>query len=371
MRFTLALSAAMFLAAFDQSFAQTKPLPTVSPAIDAVIAAFDHHPLVGIADAHGLAQEEDFYVELVRDPRFASKVQDILVEFGSASDQNIMDRYVDGQDVSYTELRKVWTDTVGWAPPPFDVGYANFFAQVRATNWGLAPANRLHVWLGDPPVNWSSLHTRADFKPSPGFRDSFPAEILERKVLSQGHNALVIYGNWHFNTDGSLVPLIGPAPSLATLIKQHHPDAWFEIVPYDGFMDKACATEFEKQTQDWPRPSVAMPIAGTTLDDSTFREKCPKGPHEPIPAGVSKEQMPQLIDHFERFMAGLNADALLYLGPYSNLTKSPLLADSYLDEAYQREVMDHMALVGPPGATPRIMRMTPDRNTAAPRPYNH
>ena len=80
------------------------PAPTVRPAIDGVLAAFQNHPLVGMlnwegADNHDLAQQEDFYAALVRDPRFARDVGNVVVEFGASSAQAIIDRYVNGQDV--------------------------------------------------------------------------------------------------------------------------------------------------------------------------------------------------------------------------------------------------------------------------------
>jgi len=81
---------------------------TATPAIDGVLAAFRNKALVGLSDRHGLAQEEDFYVSLIGDPRFAKQVRNIVAEFGNASQQQTIDRYVNGEDIPYVELRKVW-----------------------------------------------------------------------------------------------------------------------------------------------------------------------------------------------------------------------------------------------------------------------
>src|SRR5690606_37278715 len=89
----------------NASVAQAGP---AQPAIDGVLAAFETHPLVAIADAHGLYEEELFYADLVRDPRFAPDVGNVVVEFGAASLQPVIDRYVNGEAVSYSELRQVW-----------------------------------------------------------------------------------------------------------------------------------------------------------------------------------------------------------------------------------------------------------------------
>jgi hypothetical protein len=56
---------------------------------------------------------------------------------------------VNGDNVPYTELRKVWTDVVGWTPTVVHLGYAHFFAQVRETNLALPPEQRIRVWLGE------------------------------------------------------------------------------------------------------------------------------------------------------------------------------------------------------------------------------
>ncbi len=351
------------------SFAQPKQ-PVIRPAVDGVLAAFDDHPIVGLGDAHLMAQEEDFYAALVRDPRFAAKVKNVVVEFGAASDQKIVDRYMNGENVPYTELRKIWTDPFGWSPPPFVLGYANLFAQLRVVNLALPPAQRVRVWLSHPPVDWSKLKRREDFHPVPGVRDSYPASLIEREILARGEKALIIYGYGHFNTDTSLSPLFGPQPSLAMILNRDHPGALFVIVPYTGFLDKACNLAFEITAKEWPVPAIVTPIAGTSLDDEKARQQCPRGPHEPVPPGVTKEQLPQLIANFERYMAGVNADAMLYLGAVASLTRSPFLPDAYLDAAYQQEVMRHMAIVAPPGATAAIMGFSPERNTAAPRPFS-
>src|SRR5258708_36369220 len=109
----------------QQAKSPVRPAPTVTSGIDGILAAFQTHALVGLGDYHGMAQEEDFYAALVRDPRFAKDVGNILVEFGNASQQETIDRYVAGEDIPYTQLRKVWADTVGWIPTVTALGFMN------------------------------------------------------------------------------------------------------------------------------------------------------------------------------------------------------------------------------------------------------
>jgi hypothetical protein len=377
--FLCALLIATFSAAEAQKSPNSLPAPTVRPAIDGIMAAFQSHPLVGMenwegSDNHDLAQQEDFYAALVRDPRFAHDVGNVVVEFGDAFLQSVLDRYIDGQDVPYTELRKVWTDTVGWAPPPIDLGYVNFFAQVRATNLSLPLAQRIHVWLGEPPVDWSKVNKREDVLP-PGtdlekLRDTYVANLVERRILSRGRKALVIYGVFHFVTDPVLLGAYNQGqPTMSGLVEQQHPDAIFRVFTYaGGFKKTTCTVEFEKDKERLAVPVLLSPGRGTTLDNPSFRQRCPVGDSTP-PPGMPKEKQAELIDHLARNYAGLNADAMLYLGPAASLTESPIMPDAYLDEAYLKEIMRRWRIFGPGKATPSSQGITVDKNPASPRPF--
>jgi len=70
----------------------------------------------------------------VRDRRFADAFDDIVVEFGNAKYQEVIDRFVRGEDVPYDVLRQVWQNTTQpihiWDLPV----YEEFFRIVRAVN---------------------------------------------------------------------------------------------------------------------------------------------------------------------------------------------------------------------------------------------
>jgi hypothetical protein len=65
-RFSVPMFAAV-LAVTSMADAQSPnpPAPAVRPAIDGILAAFEKHPLVGLGDMHGMAQQEDFFVTLI------------------------------------------------------------------------------------------------------------------------------------------------------------------------------------------------------------------------------------------------------------------------------------------------------------------
>lgn len=366
-----------------QAKAQTPPPPMVRPAIDGVLAAFQTHPIVGLGDAHGLAQEQDFYASLIRDPRFAQQVGNIVVEFGGGAHQDVIDRYVVGDAVPYTELRKVWTDVVGWVPTVEGLGYINFFTQVRAANQALPPDKRIHVWLGEPEIDWSKIKTRDDWARVAGFRDVHAARIIVQDILERHRKALVIYGTGHFGAPvegieqmerekaamdkrlGFDTPLQLP---LQALVEEKFPKALFVITPYVGFLDLACSRAFEQNKQGWPIPALASPVSGTALEEELQAPGCRvvAPPSNTSPSGKSDEEAQRIATKADIRNKGLTADALLYLGPSETMTRAPINPDIYLDQEYRDEVSRHnQILTGQPLRPPSRSDMS-----VAPQPWH-
>jgi erythromycin esterase-like protein len=107
LRVMLAFAAGPALA---QSVAPRAAVP-VDP-IGRVLEAFQAHPVVALGEGgHGNEQTHRFRLALIRDPRFAATVNDIVVESGSARYQAVMDRFVSGENVPYDLLEHVWQDT--------------------------------------------------------------------------------------------------------------------------------------------------------------------------------------------------------------------------------------------------------------------
>lgn len=304
--------------------------PTVSPAADGIFAAFQRRPIVALSDDHGMAQEEDFYALLARDKRFPDAVGNVVVEFGDAAQQATLDRYLAGDAIPYEDLRKVWSDTVGWIPTVDALGYVNFFAQVRAVNLGLPADKRIHVWLGDPPIDWSKIKTKEDFLPELGQRNQYPADIIKTEILAKGKKALVIYGGFHFYGE----------KSLRGLVEHDYPRTFYIVTAYRGFTDAGCSKAFEEAIRSWPNPALAEPVHGTKLDGLLRPQNCHFLPSNSIHFGsdVSQTEAAKQMATLEGHASGIDGDALLFLGPASSLTYSPQLGDLYLDAAFSKEI---------------------------------
>jgi hypothetical protein len=67
--------------------------------IPAILEAFRSHAIVALGNVEGgNEQSHQFQLSLIRDPRFAVAVNDILVEFGNARYQEVLDRFERGDD---------------------------------------------------------------------------------------------------------------------------------------------------------------------------------------------------------------------------------------------------------------------------------
>ena len=75
------------------------PAARPTEPVTAIIDAFRTHDIVALCDAHGNRQSQMLLTALVRDPRFPTVANDIVIEFGNARYQDRVDRFVRGEAV--------------------------------------------------------------------------------------------------------------------------------------------------------------------------------------------------------------------------------------------------------------------------------
>lgn len=296
-----------------------RPAVPLEP-ISAILDAFKTHEIVALGEgSHGNEQGHAFRLSLIRDPRFAVTVNDIVVESGNARYQDVMDRFVDGGEVSPAELRRVWEDTTVasaiWDRPI----YEELYRTVRAVNAKLPRGRRLRVLLGDPPIDWSVVRGPDDVLAWQKQRDTYPAEVIRKEVLGKKRRALLIYGDGHLVRahPGTIVNLVESAGASPVFTIMTAP-------PVD-------LTTIQPDVAFWPAPSLAM-FRGTVM-------------------GIK-----ELGSYFGPFAQRTDDqfDALLYLGPSSAVTTSALSPALCADTGYIEMRMRRFALasgqVGQSGA---------------------
>jgi hypothetical protein len=316
--------------------------PEVRRANDGVFELFKQKPVVALADFHGLAQEEDFYSDLVRDPRFASQVGNVVVEFGGSISQGIIDRYVNGADVPFTELRRVWTDEVGWLPGPFYLGDMNFFANVRAANLKLPPERRIKVWLGDPKIDWGKTSSFRDIQPALKQRDANIFRIITEEILKKHKKTLLIIGSAHLSW-----PDLPRYRFVGSLLAEAYPQSLAVISPFVGYVEPECNAKLVARAKDWPVPAVVGPIQGTWLESELKLPGCNYLTRNEVErmkvrasGATTGNRLPpaDMIAARIAEISGIKSVAMLYLGPPDTFTESPMDPSIYLDLDYFNEL---------------------------------
>ncbi len=210
-----------------------RPALEPMPAITGLLELFATHPLVAVGEVHGLQDEADFITALLYHPGFPASVQVIVVEFGNARHQAVVDRFISGEPVAARDLRPVWRDFFGWG---FDAPiYEQFFRTVRAINRTLPPAQRLRVLLGDPPADWSEIPPGADIPSLMEQRDAHYTAVVETHVLAPGLHGLLIAGLAHFVRVWPNQFQPPPPENIAQRLERTQPGSVHVIFPHIGF----------------------------------------------------------------------------------------------------------------------------------------
>ena len=295
-----------------------------------VLDAFRTHPIVALSEGqHWNLQAHAYRLALIRDPRLPNVVNDLVVEFGSARYQAVLDRYVAGGDVPDEELRHVWEDTT-MTNTVFDMPiYEEFFRTVREVNRSLPAGKRLRVLLGDPPVEWAKMPKADEILELMYARDAFAADLIRTEVLAKGRRALLLYADGHFFRKGQetvpewMVVKRKPEEPLVSQLERTRPGSIFNV----GAPTSADLTKFQSDVAQWPAPSITI-LNGTTLGGVPFGSV--------YGLNGSEFRGVRLQDQF---------DALLYLGPPASITFAELPRSRCTDQRYMKMRLGRMALV--------------------------
>lgn len=336
---------------------QTKPTasePTPESAIPAILAAFDRYEVVAMPEAHGMKDVDDFILALIRDPRFPGKVNDIEVECGNSLYQPVLDRYIAGEDVAFTEARKVWRNTTQSM-----CGQSGFFEQffpvLRTINQKLPTAKRLRVLAGDPPIDWDKVKTSEDAMKFFD-REASIASVMEREVLSKHRKALMLFGTFHL--------MHGIDDSAVSAYEKDYPNLTFvisDLGTYDTNRPAASVSPFAL----WPNPSIAR-TKGTWLGALLLSDVFPPGIMFDSDCNVQIALFPPRLEKQARKPLEHYIDALLYIGPQEFRLSEPMPADIALDADYMTELRRRESLMGEPSQSPKDFNDETEREAQNP-----
>jgi hypothetical protein len=329
----------------------------------AILDAFRSHNVVALGEgAHGNEQGAAFRLVLVRDPRLAEVVNDIVVECGNALYQDLMDRFIHGGDVPESSLRQVWQNTTQPTAGCDRPIYEAFFRAVRQVNASVRPERQLRVLLGDPPIDWARVRGEADHFGWIEMRDTYPAELIQREVLAKRRRVLVVYGDMHLQRKNLASNYDMTASVAHVLVSLLASDSRASVFTVWTVTDANLMT-IQADVASWVRPSLAL-VRGTALGAADFTFFYPsKMPRLRIRDGKPDFAAPLAPTEWRSLRMEDQFDAVLYLGPPDTITFAALSPRLCGEPEYLRMRLARIALVGAPAAEAEWLKEACGPNT--------
>src|SRR3954471_4155992 len=277
--------------------------------VAAIVDAFRTHGVVAVTAGHGDARGYAFAQLLIHDPRLIAAINDIVIEEGSSRYQDVADRFVRGDNVPVASLRHVWRDTTQ-PGLGYDRQWEEFFTAIRGINASLPAAQRIRVFRGNPPIDWENVTTPEEHRKWIEMRDTFPADLIQREVLSKGRHALLTYGQMHFQRKNlnANYESEGPAETIVSRLENKWGAKVFTIFTAD-------VSSIQPDAASWPSPSLAI-VRGTVLGAADFTAFYPS---EAMGRFAIKDGKPDFSapiprEQWKTLRAEDQFDAVLYLG---------------------------------------------------------
>ena len=285
-------------------------------AIGQIARQFDTHSVIQLGELHRSLQIHSFIQQMLRDPRFICRADDVVVEFGNSRLQKLADIYTSGGTLTETQIASMYRETsvpLTWNTPVYRAVYDT----VRDINRTHLCPHPVRLVLGDGPLDWSNVKTAKDLEAFAD-RDTAMADTVEREVVAKHHHAFLITGEFHAEKKTN-----DEADGLRTaqIIEKRHPGSLFSLVTVPS--PAAAAT-----LKMGPAPSFKA-AHGSDIEKQPF--------------AMTKESWTAAAPaRPEGFTIGDVVDGVLYVGGNSSLFPSP---EIYLDAAYAKELRRRATIV--------------------------
>ncbi|MHC0045842.1 hypothetical protein ACGDLY_021430 [Vibrio campbellii] len=294
------------------------------PANAAILKAFEQHNFVGIGDYHWNDAFLNYATELVTTEAFSDQVTHIVVEFGNAKYQPVLDEYLAGGEVTQAQLEEVLRGSIyfmAWMPD----AYRNFFEAIRTRNATLPEGKKIQVHLAEAPFDWQGLQDEKVWKlAAKNKTDHFYQIAAERKAKQE--KALLIFGAFHLvNAPKDYVAKTqDSAWPLATRLEQAFPDSTYLIWPM---------TEPEVvETFHGVSAPALLDVKQSPIAELRFIDLLPKARYKLAAMDKMDAQVGELFDAF------------LYLGANQRTTVFP--RDVMADRNWVNEMQRRVDLIG-------------------------
>lgn len=191
------------------------------------------YPIVCLGEgSHTVADSHEIIGQILSDKNIQNIVDVIIVEFATARYQAVLDDFIQGKDVDFGELAKVWRDTSTSPITPWDSPlYYQLLKKVRENNRSLAQDKKIRILAGDPLIKWEEIQNRDDFRKFRVPRNKYVSEVAIEQAFKLNKKVVIIYGGLHL-ARMNVGPEGDPRNSITYQIQLRHPDS----VKYIEFM---------------------------------------------------------------------------------------------------------------------------------------
>ncbi len=330
---------------------------TPQDAITAVLDAFRSFRVVSFPGGHTDPNDTQALLRaLVADSRFGAIVNDIVVEFGSSRYQDVMDRYIRGEDVPESTVRLAWLDAVQPGIALDNQNTPAFFRAVREANASRPQAEKTRVLLGDPPIDWEHVRTKADYRKWEIQRDSYPADLVRRLVLAHDRRALIVWANGHLMRQEILTNYDMTSWQSQTIVSLIEAPGGTRVFTVRA---EGSLTKWQADTASWKPMSLTV-VRGTALGAADFSEF--ESPDQRYRIRGEEDFVPIPHDQWASRRLEDIVDGILYTGPEAGQTSSGIWPALCADPRYVRMRIDRITLAGlPPAQADAVKRVCSER----------
>ncbi|RVU82861.1 hypothetical protein EOL70_20175 [Leucothrix sargassi] len=289
----------------------------------AILKAFETHSLVAIGDYHWAPSIMEAVTNIVTNPELTQEVQHIVVEFGNARHQDLLDGYLAGDEMSEQQLAQVYRDALyftAWMPTV----YHDFFKAVRAHNLTADKAKQIKVTLAEKPFYWEQVTDNDVWKRAASTKvDGFISRISQ--AIESHEKTLFIFGAFHLLKLPNDIARIVDKSQLPMMsqLEQKYPQQTFTIWPLTN-------PKLINTLSSYKKPSV-ITTSSDALKALPFIDFLPKAARQLATLNAQELMLHDL------------ADAVLYVGEAKvnyQLPKSVLADETWIQELGRRlEIM--------------------------------
>lgn len=245
------------LAASAGSSVAARPDPVPMAVMTGMEAAFTNHRVVGLVDPRSPAVNR-VVVSLMHDEAFRARTNLIVYDCCAPRYQRLVDRYLNGGDVSFASVSRAWAAAGPRLPQP------NLFVEARKLNRQLASAARIRILLAHPWASGTLVCKRGrPCNPWGDRLDGTIVQVVERELYGRHRSGLLLAGSWKLDRRRRPSDPQGHGlDSAARRIERRHPGSLYLV-----WARKTCRvadSRADELVREWPRPAFAE-IRGTSV----------------------------------------------------------------------------------------------------------